>query len=76
MAVYVSLTIATAHEYVKLGRAEKAASILAHVLPAVRTGSLPQDTVITFLLRYSEALAVAGEVLKAYVRLVIAISSI
>ena len=61
----MSLTIDTAHEYVKLGRAEKAVSILAHVLPAVRSGSLPQDVAIIFLLRYSEALAVAGEVLKA-----------
>ena len=63
--VYVSLTIDTAHEYVKLGRAEKAASILAHVLPGVRSGSLPPDVVIIFLLRYSEALAASGEVLKA-----------
>ena len=39
--VYVSLTIDTAHEYIKLGRAEEAASILAHVLPGVRSGSLP-----------------------------------
>ncbi|KAI0691256.1 peptidase family C50-domain-containing protein [Cerioporus squamosus] len=65
--VYVSLTIDTAHEHVKLGRAEKAVSILAHVLPAVRSGSLPQDVAILFLLRYSEALAAAGEVLKASV---------
>ncbi|RPD59511.1 hypothetical protein L227DRAFT_586688 [Lentinus tigrinus ALCF2SS1-6] len=65
--VYVSLTIDTAHEYVKLGRAEKAVSILAHALPAVRNGSLPQDVAIMFLLRYSEALAAAGEVLKASV---------
>ena len=63
--MYVSLTIDTAHEYVKLGRAEKAVSILSHVLPAVRGGSLPADTVIFFLLRYSAALAATGEVLKA-----------
>ena len=61
----MSLTVDTAHEYVKLGRAEKAVSILAHVLPAVRSGSLPPDVVILFLLRYSGALAAAGEVLKA-----------
>ncbi|KAH9930403.1 peptidase family C50-domain-containing protein [Epithele typhae] len=63
--VYVSLTIDTAHEYVKLGRAEKAVSILAHVLPAARAGSLPQDLVVVLLLRYSESLAAADEVLKA-----------
>ncbi|TBU57165.1 peptidase family C50-domain-containing protein [Dichomitus squalens] len=63
--VYVSLTIDIAHEYVKLGRAEKAASILAHVLPAVRSGSLSPDVVVVLLLRYSEALAASGEVLKA-----------
>ncbi len=66
--MYVSLTIDTAHEYIKLGRAEKAVSVLAHVLPAIRSGSLPQDAVILFLLRYSEALAATGEVLKAYAR--------
>ncbi|RDX51597.1 hypothetical protein OH76DRAFT_1346650 [Lentinus brumalis] len=65
--VYVSLSIDTAHEHIKLGRAEKAVSILAHVCPAVRNGSLPQDVAILFLLRYSEALAAAGEVLKASV---------
>ena len=65
--MYVSLTIDTAHENIKLGRAEKAVSILAHVLPAVRNGALPQDVAILFLLRYSEALAAAGEVLKAFV---------
>ncbi|KAI0747689.1 peptidase family C50-domain-containing protein [Daedaleopsis nitida] len=63
--VYVSLTIDTAHEYVKLGRAEKAVSVLAHVLPGIRSGSLSQEVAITFLLRYSEALAATGEVLKA-----------
>ena len=67
LAVYVTLTIDTAHEYVKLGRAEKAASILTHVLPTIRAGTLPQDVAILFLLRYSETLAAAGEVLKAYV---------
>ncbi|KAI0360283.1 hypothetical protein OH77DRAFT_1393661 [Trametes cingulata] len=63
--VYVSLTIDTAHEYVKLGRAEKAIAILAHVLPAIRSGTLSQEVVILFLLRYAEAQAAAGEVLKA-----------
>ncbi|KAI9061528.1 hypothetical protein FKP32DRAFT_1654199 [Trametes sanguinea] len=63
--VYVSLTIDTAHEYVKLGRAEKAAAVLGHVLPAIRIGALPQDIVILFLLRYAEAQAAMGEVLKA-----------
>ncbi|KAI0634651.1 peptidase family C50-domain-containing protein [Trametes polyzona] len=62
---YVSLTIDTAHEYVKLGRAEKAVSVLAHVLPAIRSGSISQEVVILFLLRYSEAQAIMGEVLKA-----------
>lgn len=64
-SVYVSLTIDTAHEYVKLGRAEKAASVLAHVLPAIRSGALSQEGVIVFLLRYAEAQAAMGEVLKA-----------
>ncbi|KAH9848957.1 peptidase family C50-domain-containing protein [Lenzites betulinus] len=63
--VYVSLTIDTAHEYVKLGRAEKAASVLAHVLPAIRGGTLSQEVAILFLLRYAEAQAAMGEVLKA-----------
>ncbi|EIW51672.1 separase [Trametes versicolor FP-101664 SS1] len=63
--VYVSLTIDTAHEYVKLGRAEKAVSVLAHVLPAIRSGTLSQEGVIVFLLRYAEAQAAMGEVLKA-----------
>ncbi|PIL26880.1 hypothetical protein GSI_11060 [Ganoderma sinense ZZ0214-1] len=73
--VYVSLTIDTAHEYVKLGRAEKAVAILAHVLPAVRGGSLPSDVVILFLLRYSSALAATGEVLKASVTYCDAVSA-
>ena len=68
VTVYVSLTIDTAYEHVKLGRAEKAVSILAHVSPAVRSGSVPQEVAILFLLRYSEALAATGEVLKAYVK--------
>ncbi|KAI0824951.1 peptidase family C50-domain-containing protein [Trametes gibbosa] len=63
--VYVSLTIDTAHEYVKLGRAEKAASVLGHVLPAIRSGTISRDVVILFLLRYAEAQAAMGEVLKA-----------
>ncbi|KAI0674723.1 peptidase family C50-domain-containing protein [Trametes maxima] len=65
--VYVSLTIDTAHEYVKLGRAEKAVSVLAHVLPAIRSGTLSQEVTILFLLRYAEAQAATGEVLKASV---------
>ncbi|KAI0324727.1 hypothetical protein GY45DRAFT_1357090 [Cubamyces sp. BRFM 1775] len=63
--VYVSLTIDSAHEYVKLGRAEKAVSVLGHVLPAIRSGALSQELVILFLLRYAEAQALMGEVLKA-----------
>ncbi|OJT06676.1 Separin, partial [Trametes pubescens] len=63
--VYVSLTIDTAHQYVKLGRAEKAVSVLAHVLPAIRSGTLSQEGVIVFLLRYAEAQVAMGEVLKA-----------
>ncbi|KAL7283883.1 hypothetical protein ACG7TL_001154 [Trametes sanguinea] len=63
--VYVSLTIDSAHEYVKLGRAEKAVAVLGHVLPAIRGGCLPQEVVILFLLRYAEAQAAMGEVLKA-----------
>ncbi|KAM5541905.1 hypothetical protein V8D89_004634 [Ganoderma adspersum] len=73
--VYVSLTMDTAHEYVKLGRAEKAVSILSHVLPAVRSGSLSSDIVILFLLRYSATLAATGEVLKASVTYCDAVSA-
>ncbi|KAI0777838.1 peptidase family C50-domain-containing protein [Trametes elegans] len=63
--VYVSLTIDTAHEYVKLGRPEKSVNVLAHLLPAIRSGTLSQEIVILFLLRFAEAQALTGEVLKA-----------
>ncbi|KAI8971333.1 peptidase family C50-domain-containing protein [Trametes punicea] len=63
--VYVSLAIDTAHEYVRLGRGEKAATLLMHVLPAIRNDTFPQEIVVLFMLRYAEAQARIGDVLKA-----------
>ncbi|OBZ78082.1 hypothetical protein A0H81_02757 [Grifola frondosa] len=62
---YVLSTIEVAHEYVNLGRAEKAASIYNQVLNVVRSGAITQEIVVMFLLRYAESLAAVGEILKA-----------
>lgn len=64
--VYIWVCIDLAHEYVKLGRLEKASSLYNSTLPMVENASLsiPEETRVYFYLRFSESLAMAGSILQ------------
>lgn len=61
---YIIMSVDLAHEYVKLGRAEKAASIYSQALTAIRNVGTTTEIRTLFLLRYAESLAASGNVLK------------
>ncbi|KAL6306065.1 peptidase family C50-domain-containing protein [Sparassis latifolia] len=62
---FIMASLELAHEYVKLGRARKAASVYNQALASVRSGEASPEVRVMFLLRYAEALAAAGNVLKS-----------
>jgi separase len=64
--VYVWVCVDLAHEYVKLGRLEKASSVYNSTLPMVQNASIPisEEARVFFYLRFAESLAMAGSILQ------------
>ena len=58
------LSVDLAHEYVKLGKTKKGAAIYKNTLNLAKGLPLSEETRVLFLLRYSESLAVTGDILK------------
>ena len=63
-ADYVRFSIELAHEYVNLGKTNKAANIYNHTWNAMSSLDVSNETRVLFLLRYSESLIAMGSVLK------------
>ncbi|KAF7984668.1 hypothetical protein HWV62_12932 [Athelia sp. TMB] len=59
---YQVASIELAHEYVKLGKIGKSSTVFGQALIAVRNGQPSDEIRATFLLRYSESLAIANNV--------------
>lgn len=59
---YILALIDLAHEYVKLGKTRRAASIFKQALDVVRSGEASDEVCVHFNLRFAEALATAEEV--------------
>ncbi|EPQ52368.1 hypothetical protein GLOTRDRAFT_80657 [Gloeophyllum trabeum ATCC 11539] len=62
---YVKACIDLAHEYVKLGKIEKAGKIYGQALTVVRSKQTSEEAAIFFLLRYAESLAVSDNILRS-----------
>ena len=61
---FVKISVDLAHEYVKLGKTEKGGNIYKHTLSVVKNLALSREARVLFFLRYSESLAITGNVLK------------
>ncbi|KAI0075567.1 hypothetical protein K474DRAFT_1599575 [Panus rudis PR-1116 ss-1] len=61
---YVQAAINLAHEYVKLGKMQRAGNLYAHLLNAVRNPGVTNETRILYYLRYAELLGATGNILK------------
>lgn len=66
-ADFVLMSIDVAHEHIKLGRSEKAVSILSQVFANASLSLLAPETRVTVLLCYSESLAAAGRTSEGWV---------
>jgi len=64
--VYIWVCVDLAHEYVKLGRLEKASSVYNSTLPMVQNTSISisEEARVFFYLRFAESLAMAGSILQ------------
>jgi separase len=64
--VYIWACVDLAHEYVKLGRLEKASSVYNSTLPMVQNAgsSISEEVRVFFYLRFAESLAMAGSILQ------------
>lgn len=64
--VYIWVCVDLAHEYVKLGRLEKASSVYNNTLPIVQNTSISisEEARVFFNLRFAESLAMAGSILQ------------
>jgi len=64
--VYIWVCVDLAHEYVKLGRLEKASSVYNNTLPIVQNASISisEEARVFFNLRFAESLAMAGSILQ------------
>jgi separase len=64
--VYIWVCVDLAHEYVKLGRLEKASSVYNSTLPMVQNAdiSTSEEARVFFYLRFAESLAMAGSILQ------------
>lgn len=63
---YVIASLDLAHEYALLGKYKRAANIFNQALDIVRSGQVPEEVSISFLLRYAELLALVEDVPKRY----------
>ncbi|PCH34363.1 hypothetical protein WOLCODRAFT_95323 [Wolfiporia cocos MD-104 SS10] len=61
---FIDLSFELAHEYLKLGKVEKAKSIHSQMLIAARGGAITPEVCAVLFLRHAEALAVSGQILK------------
>lgn len=61
---YVQVSVDLAHEYVLLGKTERAANIYGHALGTVNNANIADEVKILFYLRYSELLGATGNVSK------------
>lgn len=63
---YIKACIDLAHEYVKLGKADKAGALYNHALSLIRQPIASDEIRILFFLRYTESLALTGNVHQRY----------
>lgn len=63
---YVIASLDLAHEYALLGKYKRAAGIFNQALDIVRSGQVPEEVSVSFLLRYSHLLALVEDVPKRY----------
>ena len=63
---FVKISVDLAHEYVKLGKRQKAVNIYKHTLSTVKDVDIALETRVLYLLRYTESLASTGNMLKRY----------
>lgn len=63
---YIKACIDLAHEYVKLGRTEKAGGLYNHAVGLVNQPTAGDQLRILFFLRYTESLALTGNVRQRY----------
>jgi separase len=59
---YILTSIDLAHEYVKLGKTKRAASIFSQTLNTVKSGKVSDEACALFYLRFAESLAMAEDV--------------
>lgn len=64
---YIKACIDLAHEYVKLGRTERAGGLYNHAVGLVKQPTAGDQLRILFFLRYTESLALTGNVRQRYV---------
>ena len=64
---YIRASIDLAHEYVKLSKTKRAASIFNQTLNSVKTGQVSDEAVALFYLRFAESLAIAEDVSRRYI---------
>lgn len=64
--VYIWVCVDLAHEYVKLGRLEKASLVYNSTLPVAQNPSISisEEARVFFYLRFAESLAMAGSILQ------------
>lgn len=64
ISAYVVSSLNLAHEHALLGKYKRAANIFNQALDIVRSGQVPEEVSIGFLLRYAELLALIEDVPK------------
>ncbi|KZT24871.1 hypothetical protein NEOLEDRAFT_1134566 [Neolentinus lepideus HHB14362 ss-1] len=62
---YVKACVDLAHEYVGLGKIERASKIYGQALTVVRSQQASEEAAILFLLRYAESLAITDSILRS-----------
>lgn len=61
---FVQVSIDLAHEYVLLGKTERAANVYNRASNVVKTFKVSDETRVLFYLRYAELLGTTGNILK------------
>lgn len=59
---YILASVDLAHEYVKLSKMKRAASIFSQALNTVKAGQASDEASVLFFLRFAESLAIAEDV--------------
>jgi separase len=63
---YVQISIDLAHEYVKLGRMERASLVYGQTISTARNSQISEETRVFLFLRFAESSAIIGNVLQRY----------